>query len=128
MSPPVKPGEISQLLAERSWAHGLVIVVRFADDGHEERVRVQDYARVYAVAGLYEAIVQDRLACQTPDRVATMLARAMPGATSPWDALWWTPRIHLLLFVHRVTGVDPGARVVSDGQTSIGDGEKVAVR
>jgi hypothetical protein len=26
VSPPVKPGEISQLLAERSWAHGLVIV------------------------------------------------------------------------------------------------------
>jgi hypothetical protein len=52
------------------------VVVRFADDGHEERVRVQDYARVYAVAGLYEAIVQDRLGCQTPDRVASMLARA----------------------------------------------------
>jgi multidrug efflux pump subunit AcrA (membrane-fusion protein) len=27
-----------------------------------------------------------------------------------------------------VTGVDPGVRVVSNGQTSIGDGEKVAVR
>jgi hypothetical protein len=26
VSPPVKPGEISQLLAERSWANGLVIV------------------------------------------------------------------------------------------------------
>jgi hypothetical protein len=27
-----------------------------------------------------------------------------------------------------VTGVNPGERVVSDGQTSVGDGEKVAVR
>ncbi|MGB7219019.1 MAG: SagB/ThcOx family dehydrogenase, partial [Vicinamibacterales bacterium] len=26
----------------------------------------------------------------------------------PWDALWWTPRIHLALFVHRVDGVAPG--------------------
>jgi predicted TPR repeat methyltransferase len=52
------------------------VAVRFADDGHEERVRVQDYERVYAVAGLYEAIVQDRLRCQSPDRVASMLARA----------------------------------------------------
>lgn len=52
------------------------VVVRFADDGHEERVRVQDYERVYAVAGLYEAIVHDRLCCQSPDRVASMLARA----------------------------------------------------
>jgi hypothetical protein len=27
-----------------------------------------------------------------------------------------------------VTGVDPGTLVVNDGQTSVGDGEKVAVR
>jgi predicted TPR repeat methyltransferase len=52
------------------------VVVRFAADGHEERVRVQDYERVYAVAGLYEAIVHDHLRCQSPDRVAAMLARA----------------------------------------------------
>jgi hypothetical protein len=52
------------------------VLVRFADDGHQERVRVQDYARVYEVAGLYEAIVQDRLRCQSPERVASMLARA----------------------------------------------------
>lgn len=37
-----------------------------------------------------------------------MLERAMPGPCAPWDALWWTPRIHLALFVHRVEGVDPG--------------------
>jgi len=27
-----------------------------------------------------------------------------------------------------ITGVDPGTRVVNDGQTSVGDGEKVAIR
>jgi len=37
-----------------------------------------------------------------------MLARTMPGPSSPCTAVWWTPRIHLLLFVHRVTGVEPG--------------------
>jgi predicted TPR repeat methyltransferase len=62
--------------AEERRADEEEVVVRFADDGHEERVRVQDYKRVYAVAGLYEAIVQDRLRCQSPDRVASMLARA----------------------------------------------------
>ena len=36
----------------------------------------------------------------------------MPGARPPWDALWWTPRIHLALFVHRVTGLDPGLYVL----------------
>jgi hypothetical protein len=29
-------------------------------------------------------------------------------ATPPWDALPWSPRIHLALFVHRVEGLAPG--------------------
>ena len=37
-----------------------------------------------------------------------MLLRAMPADAPPWDALWWSPRIHLALFVHRVDGVEPG--------------------
>ncbi len=36
-----------------------------------------------------------------------MLAGVMPAST-PWDLLWWTPRVHLVLFVHRVDGVAPG--------------------
>ena len=32
----------------------------------------------------------------------------MPDAASPWDAIWWDPRIHLALFVHRVDGLEPG--------------------
>jgi SagB-type dehydrogenase family enzyme len=39
----------------------------------------------------------------------TMLSRVMPAAGAPLDAVWWDARIHLLLFVHRVTGVEPGA-------------------
>lgn len=41
-----------------------------------------------------------------------MLARVMPAAGAPWDAQWWTPRIHLLLFVHRVDGLAPGIYVL----------------
>jgi SagB-type dehydrogenase family enzyme len=37
-----------------------------------------------------------------------MLARTLPAPNSPSSCLWWTPRIHLLVFVHRVTGVAPG--------------------
>ena len=37
-----------------------------------------------------------------------MLSRSMPGPGAPWDALWWSPRIHLALFVHRVDDVEPG--------------------
>jgi SagB-type dehydrogenase family enzyme len=42
------------------------------------------------------------------DRFRAMLLRAMPSDGAPWQALWWTPRIHLLLFVHRVDGLVPG--------------------
>jgi len=37
-----------------------------------------------------------------------MLLRTLPGSGAPWNALWWSPRIHLVLFVHRVEGVMPG--------------------
>jgi hypothetical protein len=41
-------------------------------------------------------------------RFFTILSRVLPGDRAPWDALWWSPCIHLLLFVHRVDGVEPG--------------------
>lgn len=37
-----------------------------------------------------------------------MLRRVMPGPHPPWNALWWTARVHLAIFVHRVDGVTPG--------------------
>ncbi len=37
-----------------------------------------------------------------------MLAAVMPHDAAPWKSLWWSPRIHLALFVHRVDGVAPG--------------------
>lgn len=36
------------------------------------------------------------------------LARLLPVAGVPWQTLWWPPRLHLLLFVHRVDGLEPG--------------------
>jgi len=41
-------------------------------------------------------------------RFVAMLARTLPGPGAPWSALWWTPRLHLALFVHRVDGIEPG--------------------
>ena len=42
------------------------------------------------------------------ERFFALLSRVMPGEGAPWDAMWWTARIHLALFVHRVDGVEPG--------------------
>ena len=46
----------------------------------------------------------------TLDRTAfrEMLSSVLPGARSPWDSLWWTPRVHLAIFVHRVEQVPAG--------------------
>jgi SagB-type dehydrogenase family enzyme len=37
----------------------------------------------------------------------SMLARLLPPAP-PWDVVDWPPHVHLLLFVHRVSGLVPG--------------------
>ena len=39
-------------------------------------MRIHDYERLYAVPGLYDEVVQHRLGCRTPDRMADMLAAA----------------------------------------------------
>lgn len=48
------------------------LVVRHAD-GSTDRFRLHDYSRVYAVPGLYEEVVQRRLRCQTPRKLAELL-------------------------------------------------------
>lgn len=38
-----------------------------------------------------------------------MLDLTLPrAAVPPWDAIGWAPRIHLVLFIHRVDGLTPG--------------------
>jgi nitroreductase len=39
----------------------------------------------------------------------TMLAPLLPSAgTPPWNAWPWPPHVHVILFVHRVDGLEPG--------------------
>jgi nitroreductase len=42
------------------------------------------------------------------DGFLAMLAKTMPRGGAPFDAIWWEPRIHFVLFVHRVDDLDPG--------------------
>lgn len=62
-------------------------------------------------------IIRQRRSAQAFDSVSTLPAEAfyrmldmtLPRhAVPPWDAIAWAPRVHLLLFVHRVDGVAPG--------------------
>lgn len=45
-------------------------------DGTDERITLHDYARVYAVPGLYEEVVQRRLECASPETLAAALVEA----------------------------------------------------
>src|SRR5687767_9797080 len=45
------------------------------EDGRRERLRLHDYDRVYAVPGLYEEVVQRRLQCASPAKIADVLVR-----------------------------------------------------
>ena len=47
------------------------------DDGRVEELRLHDYERLYALPGVYEQIVQDRLGCRSPTELAGMLAQAV---------------------------------------------------
>ncbi|MEO7479185.1 MAG: SagB/ThcOx family dehydrogenase, partial [Sulfuriferula sp.] len=62
-------------------------------------------------------IIRQRRSAQSFDGVSTLSAEAfyrmldmtLPRrAMPPWDAIAWKPRVHLLLFVHRVEGLAPG--------------------
>jgi len=66
------------------------------------------------VASAREVILRRRSAVAFDPRVGLrldtfldMLRRLHPGA-SPWDAVSWSPAVHLILFVHRVEGLVPG--------------------
>jgi SagB-type dehydrogenase family enzyme len=63
------------------------------------------------------AIIRRRRSAQALDGVTgistaafyRMLDMTLPRAqTPPWDAVAWAPRLHLLLFVHRVENLEPG--------------------
>ncbi|MCE9553893.1 MAG: SagB/ThcOx family dehydrogenase [Planctomycetes bacterium] len=53
------------------------------------------------------------------DNFLRILGSTLPGAHPPWDALYWPPMIHLVLFVHRVDDVAPGIYALVRDPTKI---------
>jgi hypothetical protein len=59
------------------------LAVRHAD-GSTEHFRLHEYPRVYAIPGLYEEVVQGRLQCASPRRLAELLVgHAADAGTAP---------------------------------------------
>jgi len=53
------------------------------------------------------AVAFDGRSALPRDRFFSMLRRLRPPSP-PWDAIHWPPQVHLVLFVHRVEGLQPG--------------------
>jgi hypothetical protein len=51
--------------------------------GETEEIALHDYARVYALPGVYEQIVQEDLGCRSPGRVAELLGAALDRLGRP---------------------------------------------
>ncbi len=49
-------------------------------DGTVEQLRLHEYERLYALPGVYEQIVSERLGCASPAKIASLLAAAVDGA------------------------------------------------
>jgi len=53
-----------------------------APDGTQTELRFHDYDAIYGVEGLYEQLFYDRLKCQSPEKVVSILRHALSG--EPW--------------------------------------------
>ena len=49
----------------------------FDHDGRTRRLRIHDYADIFRVPGLYEALVYDKLECSSPPRLADLVASVL---------------------------------------------------
>lgn len=49
----------------------------FNVDGKSRKLRIHDYAELYEVPGLYEALVYDKLRCRSPQRLAKLFAAVL---------------------------------------------------
>jgi len=65
------------------------------------------------------AVALDGVSSTAREHFVRMLSRVIPGPGAPWNALWWSPRIHLALFVHRVDGLAPGLYLLARAASAV---------
>jgi len=101
------------------------LVVRFAD-GREERMRLHEYDRVYAVPGLYEEVVQRRLECLSP----RVLADSLVKCAARFDLAPGDLRVFDLAAGNGVTGEELAARGVPElvGSDNVDEAREAASR
>ncbi len=65
------PSKFANLDQDEEW-------FEFDLDGRTRRLRIHDYAEMYRVPGLYEVLVYGKLQCNSPRRMAELLASVLP--------------------------------------------------
>ena len=74
------PKQAAQLDQDEEWCEIEI-------DGTRRRIRFHDYAEIYNVPGLYERLFADRLDCESPRVVTTLLGEALREAGVKPDRL-----------------------------------------
>ncbi len=97
------------------------------DDLPEEAVR-GTVAAVGLIRQRRSAVSMDGSTSLPVDRFFGILDALLPRpATPPWDVLPWRPRVHPILFVHRVDGLPPGLYLL-ERDASVHDALRAATR
>jgi hypothetical protein len=76
-SPSKKRGYSAELPEQGEPQIGQELIRVHHENGRTEELRLHDYGHVYALPGLYEQIVHERLGCRSPHQFASMLAEAV---------------------------------------------------
>jgi hypothetical protein len=87
-----------------------VIRVRH-EDGRVEELRLHEYERLYSLPGVYEQIVQERLGCTSPAKIASLLAAAV-------DAAGWARADVRVIDVAAGNGIS-GEALAAEGLTAV---------
>lgn len=83
-------------------------------DGEVRRIRFHDYAEVYTIPGLYEQIFYEKLECDSPRTVCSLLGRALRDGDVPSEDL-------------SVLDVGAGNGMVGEELADMGAGEIVGI-
>ena len=78
-----RSGITAELAEQDDPTAGLELIRVRHEDGRTEELRLHDYERLYALPGVYEQIVHERLRCRSPQVFATMLGEAVDRVG--WD-------------------------------------------
>jgi hypothetical protein len=90
-----------------------------AEPTGDASARVTPHDARHLVLHRRSAVALDGLSSIDRRSFSRMLARVLPYESVPWTALWWRPRIHLAIFVHRVTGLAPGLYLLLRDHTAL---------